>query len=367
MKRTLLILWLASLALTTEACTSWGHFWEIPEPVNTPPQLRIAFSGQTQCASGAAGTSTMLACPQTVTGQNGEYPNIPAARSFTGPTPSNGGYITTDNVTGLVWKTCSEGLTDSGGTCTGSTSTFTFSPTDTATPQCAALNAGTGYAGLANWRLPTVAELQTLVNYGITSPAPTIDAAYFPATFSSGYWSSSNYLLTANSAWYVNFSDGSVSFNPTASANRVRCVASAPTAHVTYTDNSNGTVSDTLNNLVWQKCSDGLSGTNCSGGSIIQQTWQNALSYCNGLSATLPGHTWRLPSTNELFSLIDATLLNPAVNASKFPATFSSGYWSSTTYMPTLTSAWYVNFNDGPVANNPKSTPNYVRCVATGP
>jgi hypothetical protein len=42
--------------------------------------------------------------------------------------------------------------------------------------------------GKTNWRLPTVKELQTLVDMDFFNP--TIDKKFFPNTLSSGYWTS---------------------------------------------------------------------------------------------------------------------------------------------------------------------------------
>ena len=142
-------------------------------------------TGQTQCSSGITGTGAMAACPQSLTGQDGDFVDTPNARSFTGPTLyGTNDYTTKDNVTGLVWKTCSEGL--SGSTCAaGSATTLTWY---NALNQCGILNSansGAGYGGQKTWRLPTSMELESLPNLGTFSPA--IDTAYFPATVSADY------------------------------------------------------------------------------------------------------------------------------------------------------------------------------------
>jgi hypothetical protein len=131
----------------------------------------------------------------------------------------------------------------------------------------------------------------------------------------------------------------------------------------TYSDNSNGTITEVSTGLVWQKCSAGLSGTTCATGSASTFTWANALSYCNSLS--FAGRTWRLPTVNELANLVDySRAASPVVNTTFFPATVANYYWSSTTYAPFTTYAWYVFFDNGTVDSFFKTNNFYVRCIS---
>ncbi|MBS0617724.1 MAG: hypothetical protein JSR44_06010 [Spirochaetes bacterium] len=150
-----LILLIAIFSFAFAACHSWGHFWETPASsagsngggaAGTLTTIRFADTGQTTCynASASQACGDLVNFPY----QDADFANIPAARSFTGPTQHptyTSDYTTADNVTGLVWRTCSEGL--SGAACaTGTAGAFTLSP-DTATPQCLSLNAANGGAG----------------------------------------------------------------------------------------------------------------------------------------------------------------------------------------------------------------------------
>jgi hypothetical protein len=56
------------------------------------------------------------------------------------------------------------------------------------------------------WRLPTIKELQTLVDYS-RSDSPKIDSA-FSGTVADHYWSSTVLAGSPSSAWSLGFSDG---------------------------------------------------------------------------------------------------------------------------------------------------------------
>jgi len=144
-------------------------------------------------------------------------------------------------------------------------------------------------------------------------------------------------------------------------------LASLPLIAAPFTDNGDGTVTDQKTNLVWQKCTkDQATQPTCTG-LALQATWVDALAYCNSL--TLAGKTagqWRLPSVNELNSIVDESVVNPSINATFFPATIVSNYyWTSTTKNAALgTSAWAITFTNGYVAANAKTGLFFVRCVA---
>lgn len=111
---------------------------------------------------------------------------------------STDGAEVTDSQTGLIWRRCSAGQTWSGSTCTGTANVFMH-------------EGALAYAqSQADWRLPNVQELSSLVDKTRISPA--IDGTAFPATVSSWYWSSS---LTGvvNYARYVDFNDGHVNYS----------------------------------------------------------------------------------------------------------------------------------------------------------
>lgn len=73
---------------------------------------------------------------------------------------------------------------------------------------------------------------------------------------------------------------------------------------------------------------------------------------------------WRLPTTSELMSILVTDHLALVADQDYFPETQSSHYWTSQSYGPDNTKAWYVYLSDGSVANTLKSQPMFVRLVA---
>ncbi len=132
---------------------------------------------------------------------------------------------TRDNVTELTWevKTDDSGLRDKDWTYTwynttgaenggnagsvGENSCNATLPSSQCNTQAfvAAVNAA-ALCGSSDWRLPSLRELKTIVNHGVSNPS--IDTTYFPNTDASYFWSASTYVPLPTYAWFVYFSDG---------------------------------------------------------------------------------------------------------------------------------------------------------------
>jgi hypothetical protein len=132
-----------------------------------------------------------------------------------------------------------------------------------------------------------------------------------------------------------------------------------------FTNNGNGTVTDNKTGLMWQKCSAGQNNDTACSGNASTYIWNDALSYCEGLS--LGGKSdWRLPNIKELESLTDDTRYNPAIDTAFFPNAIAFHYWSSTTSAYYPSAAWYVSFYYGYVGYYDKYFSMYVRCARGG-
>ncbi len=85
-------------------------------------------------------------------------------------------------------------------------------------------------SGLRGWRVPTLNELQTLLDHTQTGVladggfGALIDTTFFPYTPADVFWSSTPYAGQPNFAWGVNFSFGNSNGYVIAPSNYVRCV-----------------------------------------------------------------------------------------------------------------------------------------------
>jgi hypothetical protein len=289
-------------------------------------------------------TTTKSLIPDT--GQTTSYTNTLGEDSdFNINPPSctdNGNGTVTDNVTGLMWQ-----KTDGGEMIFENTTSY-----------CSTLNLG----GYSDWRLPTCIELFGINSFDKVNPA--LNTVFFTKTAAEYWWTSVTRTDDKSSVWVVN-AGGGIGAHPkaeTLSAGgtkrfHVRAVRNTKTAETLterFSDNSNGTITDNLTGLIWQKTQ-----------SAVSMTWEEALVYAGGL--TLAGNSeWRLPNVKELQSLNEEKLSKPSFNKTYFPNVISGNYWSSTTLMNAPSKAWDLNVDYGIVSYNEKTQKEYVLCVTGG-
>jgi hypothetical protein len=107
------------------------------------------------------------------------------------------GAVVLDHQTGLYWARCAVGQKLLDNHCSGLANRYTWD-------QAIALDSNV--AGSGDWRLPTVEELQTIVEYQVFNPAVNSNA--FPNTPPSAFWSSSEAAYDAFYAWTIHFANG---------------------------------------------------------------------------------------------------------------------------------------------------------------
>jgi hypothetical protein len=129
----------------------------------------------------------------------GEY--IPGDDVITQYTKDND--IVTDNFTGLQWADLSHHTGNNWITQSNyNLADYYNTSGNTAGTYCAAIQLG----GFNDWRVPTISELQGLVD--VTAGPPTINSI-FSNTANFHYWSSTSSTSDPSEAWRVNFSNGS--------------------------------------------------------------------------------------------------------------------------------------------------------------
>lgn len=288
----------------------------------------VVSTGQQGCygEDGAA-----IVCPphgRPLSGQDGQAPRNPAAYR------DNGDGTVLDRVTGLTWaKAPSRPL---------------------AHDQAATYARASRLGGHDDWRVPSIRELYSLIDYrgGYSGDPATSrpyidtrafnfaygagaglgDAAHGPRPIDVQEWSATEYVGRTmgrdRTVFGVNFADGRIKGYPVMDpANRMQTphrlavrLVRGPAYGVNDFAPRGATVVDRATGLEWQRADSGR-----------PLSWRDALAYCDGLS--LAGRSdWRLPSAKEMHSIVDYGRI-PAIDPVFALSDAAAYFWTSTTHL----------------------------------
>lgn len=230
-----------------------------------------------------------------------------------------------------------------------------FSPSQLTGEEAKAYCGALALGGLT-WRLPSVRELHSLVDFGVARPAALIDQTAFPATPAAIFWTATPYVGRTIFAWHIDFSDGTTTINYVSNITnkyQARCVAGPSIwSASSFTDNGDGTVTDVAAATVWEKTSSAACKQSC--------TQADAATYC-----AAKGAGWRLPTVPELLRLVDHAVAapGPTINVNLFPGTSQGVYWTGTPYRSTDGTYRYVTFYGGGTFAQNGTDRGSVRCT----
>lgn len=147
-------------------------------------------------------------------------------------------------------------------------------------------------------------------------------------------------------------------------------VLSIPTfaAEPTPRQLSQFTVRDSTRGIEWLRCAAGQTwnGNTCAGEPRLF-SYEEATRAATLASDELGGR-WRLPTREELESLLCVPCGVPQIDPRTFPHTPAASFWSSTTSWYSSTQRWSVNFRSGVASGrNPPGMRHHVRLVRDAP
>lgn len=207
--------------------------------------------------------------------------------------------------------------------------------------------------GRSDWRMPNRRELRSLIDHSAKKPALTMGHP-FQNAFLGWYWTSTTAVIEPAYAWYVHLEGGRMFYGnkdgyswiwPVCGRSDILAATGATLCYdeqgavIACSSRQDGSLLmgtpwprpryvpcrlgllDRLTGLTWHSRAS-LGGETA--------TWSEALAtVCSFAEET--GLPWRMPTINELESLVDASAHNPALSPGHPFIDLQQAYWSSTT------------------------------------
>ncbi len=241
------------------------------------------------------------------------------------------------------------------------------------------------YLDFNDWRLPNRRELRSLLSFQDSRPA--LAAGHpFSDVFLGWYWSSTTAVISPDHAWYVHLEGCRMFFGGKDQSYLIwpvrgsgKTVLAATGQQQCYNSKGDdiectgsGQDGDTLKGAVWPQphfisagdsIEDRLTGLRWAKQASLTNkpvNWSDALALIKQLNQdSSRGHQWRLPTINELESLVDCSRANPALAGRQFFNNIKDVYWSSTTsvFEPDWAMALYMD--KGAVGVGQKYLPHF--------
>ena len=147
----------------------------------------------------------------------------------------------------------------------------------------------------------------------------------------------------------------------------------ASTPNTQLIDNGDGTIVDQKTGLMWKSCTEGHvlkdDSTICAGPAKsfnLEEAKQWVAQVNAGRqSENMDYDDWRLPTLEELASIVEQRCTDPAINPDRFVDTFSASYWTSSTYTSKAKHSWVINFSNGEPIHRDYRFKHKVRLVRT--
>lgn len=354
---------------------------QISKSLSNPPYIQY-YSAYYMPVRGSSTGAVRVAKTGQITSFTTQYENedgdLQLGEAWPQPRFTNHGDGTaTDNLTGLMWTT----------------NTLGHQNWSAALAICQSLTTG----GYDDWRLPSVLELESLVDFGKTGPDVLLpDGHPFSgvvrsSSYDSHYWTGTTFPGNSGEAYKVSFQNGQTyaytkggpgaifvcrggaeiqetiadpsTYEPLPVTGQTNSFAvgddgdlqkgvTNPNPYASrFTHSGSGRYLDTRTGLEWY-VSDGYN-----------TYWSSAINNCE--SADVGGATdWRLPNVREMLSLLDYGQSTPMLpEGHPFADWTNTVYWASTLSPHDTDYALTVNLNNGAVSVGHRGVSEYCFCL----